>query len=51
VYTVMLNNVVQLTWTVPDAATRTAVEANRAVGLVSFSDTRTTFDNFQGYPR
>ena len=51
VYTVAINDTVLITHTVPDATTRTAYETNRAVGIVAVNDTKTAFDNFQGYPR
>lgn len=50
VYSASINGGTPLTYT-PDATTKSAVEANRAVGFVAFSDTGTTFDNFQGFPR
>lgn len=50
VYTVVMNGSTT-TYTVPDATTRSAVEANQAVGIVAMNDTKTTFDNFQAYPR
>jgi hypothetical protein len=51
VYTATLNGTTLFTHTVPDPTTRAAVEANGAVGIVAVSDTKTTFDNFQGYSR
>ena len=50
VYTVFVNNASVLSYTAT-AAQRTEAEQNRSVGIVAISDTRTTFDNFQGYPR
>jgi hypothetical protein len=49
VYTIYVNGTSVLTYTV-SGATRTAVEANNALGIVAFTDTKSTFDNFQIYP-
>lgn len=51
VYSVWVNNVQVLTYTVPTQAARSQVEAANAVGIVSLSDNKSWFDNFQAYPR
>jgi len=51
VYAVSLGGTNVLTYTVPDAATRTAVEQYTGVGIVANSDTRPSIDDFQAYPR
>ena len=50
IYQASINNVVLLTYTVT-AAEKIAVEANNELGLISVSDTRSTFDNLQSYSR
>ncbi|MGS0684466.1 hypothetical protein ACVBEQ_04780 [Nakamurella sp. GG22] len=49
-YQASINNVVLLTYAVT-AAEKIIVEANNELGLISVSDTRSTFDNLQSYSR
>jgi hypothetical protein len=50
-YQASVNNVVVLSYTISDPSTRAAVEAHNAIGIASVSDTKSSFDNFQGYAR
>jgi len=50
VYTIYVDGPLVMTYTV-SGATRTDVEAHNALGVVAFTDTKSTFDNFQIYPR
>lgn len=50
VYTASVNNIVLLTYTT-SSAQRAAVEAFNEIGIASFSDTKSTFDDLQAYPR
>lgn len=50
VYQVFLNERLVMSYTVPPAE-RPALEARTQVGLAAAGDTRSTFDNFQAWPR
>lgn len=49
VYTVSVNNVVVLSYTVTSSSLRSAIEQYNNVGIVAVSDTKSSFDNFQAY--
>lgn len=50
VYTVYVNGTLVLSYTTTTVQ-RTAVEAHNAIGIVAFTDTKSSFDNLQSYPR